>query len=51
MAFLEILRENMPPALPCIVWVRPTRGNPVGCGVPYSEMLDQLRKTLDRWNA
>jgi ribonuclease P protein component len=51
MAFLELLREMSGEALPCIVWVRPGKGIPRACRLPYTNILDQVRRALNRWDA
>jgi hypothetical protein len=51
MAFLEILSENRFLKMPCVLWVRPGRGIQKACRVSYSDIVDQVRRALNRWDA
>ena len=49
MALLNLLRAN--PALDLsswVIWIRPTKGSPLGCRVDYAAIEGQLRLALSR---
>ena len=49
MALLKLLRGN--PAMDLsawVIWVRPTKGSPLGCRVDYAAIEGQLRLALSR---